>query len=84
MSADRLADDLVELERLSGVLEAARLQRLEVFAREGSHHSLGFPSATAFLKFRCGMGGGRAHRLVHRAHTACSVPHVFGAWVNGR
>ncbi len=84
LSPDRLADDLVELERLLGLLEAVRLRRLEAFAREGAHHSLGFPSATAFLKHRCGIAGGRAHRLVHQAHTVSSVPHVFGAWVNGR
>ncbi|MGA7280153.1 MAG: DUF222 domain-containing protein, partial [Acidimicrobiia bacterium] len=83
-SPDRLADDLVELERLSGLLEAVRLRRLEVFAREGAHHSLGFPSATAFLKHRCGIAGGRAHRLVHQAHTLSSAPHVFSGWTGGR
>ncbi len=84
LSPDRLADDLVELERLLGLLEAVRLRRLEAFAREGAHHSLGFPSATAFLKHRCGLGGGRAHRLVHQAHTLSSAPHVFSGWTGGR
>ncbi len=84
LDVDRLAGELVELERLSGLVEAARLQRLAVFEREGGHHSFGFSSPTAFLKFRCRMGGVRAHRLVHHAHTASTTPHVFSAWTDGR
>jgi hypothetical protein len=45
-----LAQDRVELEAVSGLVEMVRLRWLEVFDRRGAHHLHGQPSTTAFLK----------------------------------
>jgi len=84
LNSDRLADDLVELERVSGLLEAVRLQWLEVFARKQGHHDHGYPSPTAFLTARCGMRAGRAHAAVARAHSLSDAPAVLQAWAGER
>jgi Domain of unknown function (DUF222)/HNH endonuclease len=81
---DLLADDLVELEKISGLLEATRLRRLEVFDRKTGHHSQGYPSSTAFLMAKCRMGAGRAMREVARAHTLDTAAHVLESWIQGR
>jgi hypothetical protein len=64
---DQLADDLVELEHVSGLLEVERLRRISTFDDRSGHHELGYPSLTAFLKHHCRMASGRAHRLVARS-----------------
>jgi len=84
LDTERLADDLVELERVSGLLEAVRLQWLEIFARKQGHHDQGYPSPTAFLTARCGMRAGRAHTAVTRAHSLSETPIVMQAWVGER
>jgi hypothetical protein len=84
LNIDQLADDLVELERVSGLLEALRLRWLEVFDRRQGHHAQGFPSPTSFLMARCGMRAGRAHNSVTRAHTLSETPLVLQAWVEER
>ncbi|HEX9866413.1 MAG TPA: DUF222 domain-containing protein [Acidimicrobiia bacterium] len=84
LHVDQLADDLVELELVSGLIEAIRADRIEVFDRKAGHRAHGYPSVTAFLKHRCRMATGRARRLVAAAHAKNLAPHVFGAWFNTR
>lgn len=81
---DQLADDLVELEVVSGLIEAIRVDRIGVFERRGGHRAHGYPSVTAFLKHRCRMAAGRAHRLVSAAHARLIAPKVFRAWQGTR
>jgi hypothetical protein len=81
---DLLADDLVELEEISGLLEATRLRRLKVFDRKTGHHTQGYPSSTAFLMAKCRMRAGRAMRQVARAHALDTATHVLEAWMEGR
>jgi Domain of unknown function (DUF222) len=83
-SVDVLADDLVELENISGLLESIRLRRLEVFDRKAGHHSQGYPSSTAFLMAKCRMRPGRAMGQVARAHALVLAPDVLEAWTGGR
>jgi hypothetical protein len=84
LSVEELGEGLVELERLSGRLEAVRLGWLEVFASRGGNHDFGFPSPTAFLKFQCGMSGARAHRTVVRANATKTAPVTVEAWKDDR
>ena len=81
---DKLADDLVELELVSGLLEAERLRRVNAFELRSGPGLLGYPSLTAFLKGRCRMAGGRAHRLVANSHVFRSAGATFRAWTGGR
>jgi hypothetical protein len=81
---DQLADDLVELEQVSGLIEAIRVQRIEAFERKAGPRAFGYPSMTAFLKHRCRMASGRAWRLVAAARAIEIAPHVFRAWLGNR
>jgi hypothetical protein len=81
---DQLADDLVELELVSGLLEAERLRRVNVFELRGGPGRFGYPSLTAFLKHRCRMASGRAHRLVSRSRLFTTARATLGAWTGGR
>jgi len=84
LHVDQVADDLVELEVVSGLIEAIRVKRIEVFDRKGGHRAHGYPSMTAFLKQRCRMATGRAHRLVGAAHAIRIAHRVFTAWLGTR
>ncbi|MGH8948703.1 MAG: DUF222 domain-containing protein, partial [Acidimicrobiia bacterium] len=81
---DQLADDLVELEHVSGLLEVERLRRVSTFEDRAGPHHLGYPSLTAFLKYRCRMASGRAHRLVARSRVFKTATTTFRAWTGGR
>jgi hypothetical protein len=84
LHVDQLADDLVELEVVSGLIEAIRADRIEVFDRKAGHRAHGCPSMTAFLKHRCRMATGRARRLVAAAQAKDIARHVFQAWFSTR
>ncbi len=84
VSVDQLGDDLVEIETMSGLLEAERLRRLHAFEARAGHHRFDQPSTTAFLKAECGMASGRAHRLVTRSRTLRAAESTFDAWRAGR
>ena len=45
---DQLADDLVELEHVSGLPKVERLRRISTFEARSGHHELGYPSLTVF------------------------------------
>jgi hypothetical protein len=77
---DQLADDLVEIEVVSGLLEAERLRRLNSFEDRSGPDAFGYPSLTAFLKDRCRMASGRAHRLVAKSRMFRSARATFRAW----
>jgi len=81
---DQLADDLVELERASGLLEVERLRRVCTFEDRAGPRHFGYPSLTAFLKHRCRMASGRAHRLVARSRVFRTARTTFRAWTAGR
>ncbi len=80
VSADQVAEDLVELEVVSGLLESERARRLSHFDDIGGPKKHGYPSLTAFLIHRCRIAAGRARRLVGLAHTAATCPRVHDAW----
>jgi hypothetical protein len=84
LHVDQLADDLVELELVSGLIEAIRVDRIEVFVRKAGHRAHGYPSMTAFLKHRCRMATGRARRLLAAAQAKDIAPQVFQAWFSTR
>ena len=84
IETDQLADDLVELELVSGLIDAIRVRRIEEFDRRGGHRFHGYPSMTAFLKDRCRMASGRAHRLVAAARATRIAPGLFRSWLAGR
>ena len=77
---DQLADDLIELERVSGALEAERLRRIAGFERRGGPDHYGYPSLTAFLKLRCLVATGRAHRMVARSRVLTTARATWQAW----
>ncbi|MGH8913347.1 MAG: DUF222 domain-containing protein, partial [Acidimicrobiia bacterium] len=81
---DQLGDDLVELERVSGIVEAERLRRVANFERRGGPERYGYPSVTAFLKHRCRMATGRAHRMVARSRVVTTARGTWRAWAGGR
>jgi hypothetical protein len=81
---DRLADDLVELELVSGLLEAERLRRISSLENRAGPKRFGYPSLTAFLKHRCRMASGRAHRLVARSRVFKTARTTMRAWTGGR
>ena len=81
---DQLADDLVELEHVSGLLEVERLRRVSAFDDRSGPRHFGYPSLTAFLKHRCRMASGRAHRLVARSRVFRTARTTFRAWTGGR
>ena len=81
---DQLADDLVELEHVSGLIEVERLRRISTFEDRAGPHNFGYPSLTAFLKHRCRMASGRAHRLVARSRVFRATRTTFRAWTAGR
>jgi hypothetical protein len=81
---DQLADDLVELELISGLVELERLRRIAVFERRGGPDWHGYPSMTAFLKDRCRMAAGRAHRAVARSRVLTTARSTLVAWSSGR
>ena len=81
---DQLADDLVELEKVSGLLEAERLRRISTFEDRAGPRHFGYPSLTAFLKHRCRMASGRAHRLVARSRVFRTARTTVRAWTAGR
>ena len=81
---DQLADDLVELEHVSGLLEVERLRRVSSFEDRAGPRHFGYPSLTAFLKHRCRMASGRAHRLVARSRVFRTARTTVRAWTAGR
>ncbi len=84
LHVDQLADDLVEIELVSGLLETQRVRRLAVYGSKGGPLSHGFSSLTAFLKARCRMAAGRARRLVAASIAIARAKEVFRAWCDGR
>ena len=84
LHVDQLADDLVELELISGLVEYERLRRIAVFDRRGGPDRHGYPSLTAFLKDRCRMAAGRAHRAVARSRVLTTARTTLAAWTSGR
>jgi len=81
---DQVADDLFELELISGLVECERLRRIAVFENRGGPDRHGYPSATAFLKDRCRMAAGRAHRAVSNSRLLRNARATFHAWNVGR
>ena len=81
---DQVADDLVELELISGLVEYERLRRIAVFKRRCGPDRHGYPSTTAFLKDRCRMAAGRAHRAVARSRVLTAARTTVRAWTSGR
>jgi hypothetical protein len=81
---DQVADDLVELELISGLVEYERLRRIAVFDRRGGAETLGYSSVTALLKHRCRMAAGRAHRAVSRSRVLSAARTTLRAWTSGR
>lgn len=84
LHVDQLADDLVEIELVSGLLETQRVRRLSVYGSKGGPLSHGFSSPTAFLKTRCRMAAGRARRLVAASIAIGRAKEIFRAWCDGR
>jgi hypothetical protein len=81
---DDLAEDLVELELVVGLVEAERARRLDRYRTAGGPGIHGYPSVTAFLIYRCRIASGRARRLVGVAHAALRCQHVYQAWTSGQ
>ena len=84
VATNQLAEDLVELEVVSGLLESERARRLSHFDEIGGPKDHGYPSLTAFLIHQCRIAAGRARRLVGLAHTAATCPRVHDAWAGQR
>lgn len=84
LALEQLADDLVEIEVVSGLLEAERLRRLDIFERRSGPGAFGYPSLTSFLKDRCRTATGRAHRLVARSRVFRTARTTFAAWSGNR
>jgi Domain of unknown function (DUF222) len=81
---DQLADDLVELEHVSGLLEVERIRRISTFDDRGGPRHFGYPSLTTFLKHHCRMASGRVHRLVARSRVFRTAHTTIRAWTAGR
>jgi hypothetical protein len=64
----QIRDDLIEIELVSGWLEAERARRVAAFEKKRGIDIEGHSSVTAFLKDRCRMTGGRAQRIVAMAN----------------
>ena len=61
-----------------------RLRRISTFEDRAGPHHFGYPSLTTFLKHRCRMASGRAHRLVARSRVFRTARTTFRAWTAGR
>jgi hypothetical protein len=72
----RIRDDLLEIELVSGWLEAERSRRVAAFAAKRGVEIEGHGSVTAFLKHRCRVTGGRAQRIVAMANRLWDLPFV--------
>ena len=84
LSIDQLADDIVELEIVSEMVETIRLRKLNAFHRRGGLARTGHASLTSYLIDRCRMAAGRARRLVSLANAARTASMTFVAWQDGR
>ena len=84
LSADELADQLVDLDSVIDQLELQRARRLDRFNRRKDFAGDGYPSATAFLIHRCKMSPGRATRLVAQAKSLSQMTETARAWSDGR
>ncbi len=71
---DELAEDLVALRESIDRLEAEATRRLAAFDGQAGFARDGYPSATAFLKHRCRMTGGRARAVVGMAAALAKMP----------
>jgi hypothetical protein len=76
LPVERIRDDLVEIELISGWLEAERARRVVAFEKKRGIDLEGHSSVTAFLKHRCRMTGGRAQRIVAMANRLRVLPFV--------
>ncbi len=81
--AGLLAEDLVELEFIIGLLELERARRVAEFEAKCGCEIEGHTSVTAFLRHRCRMTGGRAQRIVGLAGKLAKAPLVVKAGVGG-
>lgn len=79
LHVDQLADDLVEIELVSGLLETQRVRRLAVYGSKGGPLSHGFSSLTAFLS-----GPAVGWRQVGPAVPLPSHAHASGLWTKTR
>lgn len=82
--ADEQIDELIALRAEIDRMEAEAARRLASVVESAAFGRLGHASATQFLKYRCGMRGGRAKRLVATATSLTSMPLTARLYAEGR
>lgn len=80
---DELAQDLIALRESIDRLEAEAARRLAAFDERAGFARDGYPSATAFLKHRCRMTGGRARAVVGMATALANMPLTAKLYASG-
>ena len=83
MFDDELSDALIDLSRHISSLGATRLRLLSDFEARGLYERDGHLSATAWLKHRCRMPGGRAAEQVRLAQALTDMPATQRAFTEG-
>jgi len=80
VSADELDDHILCLEAARSHLDLEWTEALGALDSRRLHKVFGYPSAVAYLKDRCRMAGGRAHRYVSIARAARRFRSTFLSW----
>ena len=83
-SADEIDDHILCLEAARSHLEVEWTEALGALGARQLHKVFGYPSVIAYLKHRCGMAGGRAHRYVSVARAARRFRSTFLSWKYGQ
>jgi hypothetical protein len=84
LTDEELHDDLLELERASRAIEAARAARVAEAERRRTYASDGFLSMGAWLRARLGISASAAAEQVRLARAMAGMPVAFGALRDGR
>jgi hypothetical protein len=84
LTIDELDVEITELVRGLEFLDVLLAKHVKAFSDRNGHARLGFPSPTAYLKYRGRMSAGHAHQVVARSNAAVKAPVAFRAWEDGR
>lgn len=83
-SEEELEEDLLHLERLSGVLEAERARRVAELCRRRRHREDGHPGVVPYLARRLGVAPSTASRYARLARALQEAPGVGRAMAEGK
>ena len=83
-AADRLGDEIAELNSYITAATARFLELLREFDEQRFWQAQGFQSCSHWLNFRCGIGFGAARERLRVAHALSHLPKISAAFSEGR